>query len=159
MPELSLILPLCETLGISVNELLSGEHLTADGYSKRAEENIMSLIKEKESLKRNHNSISTIVVTVITTMITVWFSIRINLSSTGKGAFFDSNIILAMMTPTILFLIAAKLGKSFFLAFLILANLVKEPSSADITKAYSAISLASNTLLGMGALLSKQTTN
>lgn len=154
MPELSLILPLCETLGISINELLSGERLTADGYSKRAEENIMSLIKEKESLKRNHNSLSTIVVTIITTVVAVWYSIRMNLYSTGKGAFFDSNIILAMVIPTVLFLIAAKLGKSFFLAFKILANFSKEPSSDDIKKAHSALSLASNTLLGMGALLS-----
>lgn len=154
MPELSLILPLCETLGISINELLSGERLTADGYSKRAEENIVSLIQEKESLKRNHNSFSTIVVTIITTVIAVWYSIHMNLCSSGKGAFFDSNIILAMIIPTILFHIAAKLGKSFFLAFKILANLLKEPSSADIKKAHSALSLVSNTLLGMGALLS-----
>ena len=66
MPELSLILPLCETLGISINELLSGERLTAEEFSKKAEENIMSLITEKESLKRNQNSISTIIVTIIT---------------------------------------------------------------------------------------------
>ena len=35
MPELSLILPLCEALDIRINELLTGERLTADGYSKK----------------------------------------------------------------------------------------------------------------------------
>ena len=49
MPEVSLMLPLCELLEISVNELLSGERLTSDDYQKKAEENIMNLVKENVS--------------------------------------------------------------------------------------------------------------
>lgn len=51
LPEVSLMLPLCEKLGITVNELLSGKSLTSSEYQKNAEENIMKLIKEKEEAK------------------------------------------------------------------------------------------------------------
>ena len=36
MPEVSLMLPLCESLKINVNELLSGEKLTDDNYHQKA---------------------------------------------------------------------------------------------------------------------------
>lgn len=51
-PEVSLMLPLCEKLGISVNDLLSGENITESDYQKKAEENIMSLVKENEENKK-----------------------------------------------------------------------------------------------------------
>ena len=51
LPEVSLMLPLCEKLGITVNELLSGKRLSPSDYQKNAEENIMRLIKEKEEAK------------------------------------------------------------------------------------------------------------
>ena len=43
MPDTSLMLELCGLLGISVNELLSGERLDMDNYKKMAEENLMRL--------------------------------------------------------------------------------------------------------------------
>lgn len=52
LPEVSLMLPLCELLGISVNELLSGERLDEKLYHEKAEENIMDLLKEKAEAKK-----------------------------------------------------------------------------------------------------------
>ena len=52
LPEVGLMLPLCEVLKISVNELLSGERLDEKLYHKRAEENIMDLLKEKAEAKK-----------------------------------------------------------------------------------------------------------
>lgn len=53
LPEVSLMLPLCEILEINVNELLAGEKLSMDNYHEKAEENMMNLLKEKaESKKR-----------------------------------------------------------------------------------------------------------
>ncbi len=45
LPEAQLMLPLCEALGISVNELLSGERLTETEYQRKAEENMVNLIE------------------------------------------------------------------------------------------------------------------
>lgn len=52
LPEVDLMLPLCNILGISINELLSGEKLDEKQYHERAEENIMNLIQEKEEAKK-----------------------------------------------------------------------------------------------------------
>ena len=52
LPEVSLMLPLCELLEISVNELLSGERLDEKRYFEKAEQNIMSLMEEKAEAKK-----------------------------------------------------------------------------------------------------------
>ena len=52
LPEVGLMLPLCELLEISVNELLSGERLDEKKYFEKAEQNIMSLIQEKAEAKK-----------------------------------------------------------------------------------------------------------
>lgn len=51
-PEISLVLPLCEELEISVNELLSAERLPDEDYKKKAEENMVDFIREKEENKK-----------------------------------------------------------------------------------------------------------
>jgi len=52
LPDVALMLPLCEALHINVNELLSGERLNASDYQKKAEENMMDLIREREESKK-----------------------------------------------------------------------------------------------------------
>lgn len=51
-PEVSLLLPLCNELEITVNELLSGEILPEQEYKMKAEENIMKLVEEKQESKK-----------------------------------------------------------------------------------------------------------
>ena len=51
-PEVSLLLPLCEELGITVNDLLSGELVSGKDYQKKAEDNMVEMIKEREANKR-----------------------------------------------------------------------------------------------------------
>jgi len=48
MPDSGLMLPLCDILGISVNELLSGERIEMENYSKVAEENLVELKRQQE---------------------------------------------------------------------------------------------------------------
>ena len=65
LPEVSLMLPLCELLSINVNELLSGERLDADSYKQHAEENMMKLIDERKENKRK------LILEVVVVMITL----------------------------------------------------------------------------------------
>ncbi len=48
MPDSSIMLELCDVLGISVNDLLSGEVVTMDNYNKELESNLLEMIKQKE---------------------------------------------------------------------------------------------------------------
>lgn len=60
------MLPLCETLNITVNDLLSGEIVSEAEYQKKAEENMMNLIKENaENKKRMALSVICGVITII----------------------------------------------------------------------------------------------
>lgn len=51
-PEVSLILPLCRELNLTVNDLLSGERVSETDYKKKAEENMMDLVKEANESKK-----------------------------------------------------------------------------------------------------------
>ena len=48
LPDSSIMLNLCNALGITVNELLAGERLEKEDINKANEENLLSIIKEKE---------------------------------------------------------------------------------------------------------------
>lgn len=52
MPDSSIMLPLCEILGINVNELLTGEKIAMKDYDRHAEENLIRLKKENEEQKK-----------------------------------------------------------------------------------------------------------
>ena len=66
LPGVSLMIPLCEALEISVNELLTGERLTDAEYKMKAEATIMDLVKEnKENKKRLFQSIVCGIITII----------------------------------------------------------------------------------------------
>ena len=61
MPDASIMLNLCEQLGISVNELLSGERLDMDDYRKMAEENLLQLKKQEELNNKKLLSLETVI--------------------------------------------------------------------------------------------------
>ena len=48
MPDSSIMLELCDVLGISVNDLLCGEVVAMDNYNKELENNLLEMIKQKE---------------------------------------------------------------------------------------------------------------
>ena len=48
LPDSSIMLDLCNVLGISVNDLLCGEVVAMDNYNKELENNLLDMIKQKE---------------------------------------------------------------------------------------------------------------
>lgn len=70
-PEVSLLLPLCKELEISVNELLSGERLSKVDYKQKAEENMVNFIQEKEANKKRMQL--TILIGIIATISFITF--------------------------------------------------------------------------------------
>ncbi len=52
LPEASSMVPLCEALGINVNELLRGERIPGEEYQEKAEETMVKLAEIKEDIKK-----------------------------------------------------------------------------------------------------------
>ena len=48
MPDSSIMRDLCDVLGITVNDLLSGEVVTMDDYKKELENNLLEMVKQKQ---------------------------------------------------------------------------------------------------------------
>ena len=48
LPDSSIMLELCDVLGISVNDLLCGEVVTVDNYNKELENNLLEMIRQKQ---------------------------------------------------------------------------------------------------------------
>lgn len=53
VPDTSILNELCASLDINVNELLSGEKLTPEIYSMKAEENMMNLLEDNQKQQRS----------------------------------------------------------------------------------------------------------
>ena len=65
MPDSSIMLELCDVLGISVNDLLSGEVITMDNYNKELENNLLEVIKQKEQADKRLLSLEIFVGVVV----------------------------------------------------------------------------------------------
>ncbi|MCD8145574.1 MAG: helix-turn-helix domain-containing protein [Oscillospiraceae bacterium] len=60
MPDVSIMVPLCEILNISVNELLSGEKISMDDYKETAEQNLIDIREKKQRADKAMKRISII---------------------------------------------------------------------------------------------------
>ncbi len=113
MPEVSLMLPLCEKLGINVNELLTGERIPDEDYKRKAEENIMDIMREKEE------SIRKVIIESVAGVITILagFTLVIAASLSGLEAWQRTLLIaiaLAVMAGGIIIGAAADMSIGTF---------------------------------------------
>lgn len=79
LPDISLIQPLCETLNISVNELLNGERIADEQTLEVANQNMIGILSDRgrEIKKRKRISVMCIilaVVTVVFCLVYIFFS-------------------------------------------------------------------------------------
>lgn len=81
MPDSSIMLELCEILGITVNELLSGEKVDMEGYEKKADENLIAL-KRKDENNRTRNGILSLLFSV-TLLIGIMVCLICNMAISG----------------------------------------------------------------------------
>ncbi len=153
MPELSILMPLCEILEINVNELLSGESLTQESYSQKAEENMLNLI-QTTAVNKVKNSYS--IISVFLSCIVIATIIMFTLLQGGVNGFevLDYMSFLLVLIPAILYLLMTGLWKDFLNAFNILFFKKEVILSQTVIRAKEAVDLISRTTLSMGLLLS-----
>ena len=63
MPDSSIMLELCNILGVTVNELLSGERIEMNNYEEKVNENLIEL-KRKDENNMSKNAVISIIYTI-----------------------------------------------------------------------------------------------
>ncbi len=153
MPELSILMPLCEILEINVNELLSGERLSQDSYPQKAEENMLNLIRETGD---NKTRIRYFVISIVLTCITIFIIIAFTILQGGVNglAAFDYLSFLLLLVPTALLLLSTGLLRDFGNAFRIIFYKKSVITNESCVRAKEAITLSAKSILFTGILLS-----
>lgn len=153
MPDNSILIELCQILDISVNELLSGEKLSVDSYSGKAEENMMNLMKATEEQKRKQRY--TTIGTVLGFIALVVALLLLMLSSTQGDIlwFVDLPSMLGIVGITFLVLAASGMTRDFWGAFAICYGRTNDVSRERIQRAWNAICVVIITLLISGAFM------
>lgn len=97
MPDVSLFKPLCESLDISLNDLLSGEKVSDNCYHERLEENIINAIDySNKKIEKNNNVITFIF--IILCILSSFTVISIFPSESSWGSIFSIlSIILSLI--------------------------------------------------------------
>ena len=96
MPDLSLLAPLCEILGVSINELLSGERLDKKDYQEKLEDNIINTINytDKKINKTKRVFIAALsvilILTAATAAIVTMYVIDVNRMQNNKPVVFGT---------------------------------------------------------------------
>lgn len=93
MPDLSLMKPLCDELGISINELISGEKINKKEYQDRFEENIFNTINySQKQIKKTRNKYVIIIVIIVLFLIVLatLFGIDINRMKNNEPVVFST---------------------------------------------------------------------
>ena len=93
MPDLSLMKPLCDELGISINEFISGEKIDKKEYQYKFEENVLNTINySQKQIKKTKNKYAIIMGIIVLLLITfgTFFGIDINRMKNNKPVFFST---------------------------------------------------------------------
>ena len=93
LPELGLLLPLCEVLEVSVNELLSGERLQIEVYQQKLEENVVETIRYSNSELQKHKKVFKrilLVVGCLTIILSSLFMIDVNRMNHNQPVVFST---------------------------------------------------------------------
>jgi len=75
-PDASIMMELCGILGITVNDLLSGERITMENYQKNAEDNLVELYRKKEKATKDLLKFELIFIAIAILLTPVHFAIN-----------------------------------------------------------------------------------
>ncbi len=105
MPNLSLMIPLCKELDITINELISGEKIEKKDYQSKLEENILKTIDYTNRRIINKDKIFKIVVGTIITIILIiglMFFVDVNRMNNKDPVIFSTcPSLIAPASPTL----------------------------------------------------------
>lgn len=150
MPDNSLMLPLCDLLGIKVNELLLGESLLENDYQESSEDIILTLMEEKESLKKKNKKNLLSCILAVLFMVLLFFLTIVPIRIWHSWVYFlDSYTFITNLLLVLIMLLASGNVKAFFRSFVLIRR--EDVKRNTLFSSLQAVKLAiASTLLGGG---------
>lgn len=146
IPDAAIMLDLCKILGISANELLSGERIAMENYQKRAEENLVELQQKAYNAQKS----SSLLVKLAVLILGVFFIVKYGIGS-GIPNFVDHTSMEFILIPCFLMLLCTGYWRGFLNAFVYLIK--REHCTAEmIRNSANALRLVCNTSLIWGSI-------
>lgn len=138
MPDNSILMELCHVLQINVNELLSGERLSFDSYSGKAEENMMKLMKvtEEERAKNKYTFVGTLCGFFL--LIAALLLMMVGAVGRQVYRFIDLPALLGTIGITLLVLVVSGLFRDFLRGFSICYRKEVDVSAEKVMRSASA---------------------
>ncbi len=160
IPDSSVMMELCDVLGISVNELLSGEKLSGENYISKADENVIALIAEPEySYKKERLSVlRSIALGLILLLFTVFFMFLNVVGAAQFLDYFDIPSILGVVGCICISLLICGLSKDFFRALKWSILPPKDISKDNLLKAILSVKVVALTAVIAGMTSSTAST-
>ena len=119
IPEVSIMVELCDILGISVNELLFGENISSEEYKVKADENIISLIREPKVLFKKN--VLSVIYSLVMELVLVAFILLCIYKNVMNGAditnYIDLPALLIVLGTPIIILIVTGLLRDFLRSY------------------------------------------
>lgn len=112
IPDAAIMLDLCKILGISVNELLSGERIAMENYQKKAEENLVELQQKANNAQKSVNFLIKLVIPILGVLFIVKYGI-----GSRTWYFVDSISMEFILIPCLLVLLCTGYWRGFLKAF------------------------------------------
>lgn len=112
LPDAGIMLELCNELGITVNELLSGEMIDMKKYDQKVEENLINLTRENEEKDRRllKIEIAMSIPTVIIALVLFFIAAYVEMPTVIRATIISLAIILLLTVCIIALLIEQKAG-------------------------------------------------
>lgn len=112
IPDAAIMLDLCKILGISVNELLSGERIAMENYQNKAEENLVELQQKAYNAQKSSNLLIKLVILILG----VLFIVKYGIGSRTLD-FVDLISLEFILIPCLLVLLCTGYWRGFLKAF------------------------------------------
>lgn len=153
MPDYAVMESLCRVLNINVNELLSGERLPSQEYSKKAEENMISLIQESSvNHKRDMREWLGFIIGVGAVAFFMWLTIIMWGGIEAMGAFIDCPSFIYVSIMTALLMGISGTLKDFIKAFPLAIKGVTSTEIRQVKRSLLAVKTAMITINVVGTM-------
>lgn len=153
MPDYAVMESLCKTLSININELLSGERLPSQEYSKKAEENMISLIQERsENNKRDIREWFKFMIGIVVLAFFVWLTIIMWGGAPAMAYFIDFPGILYVLIMTVVVLIISGTWRDFLKAFPLAMKKLASTEVRQVKKSMFAVKTAMVAVNAVGVM-------